>query len=158
MKTIFAVLCVAVVAFFLYRTEKRMHPAAISNPVFAEVRVTMDIKDKNIELIQFIKTMDEAECKLLSGRLAAGFNKVVTERGAGKMVRVKSQECKSELPSRYAKIFDNEPFFVPYISGAATEDGLRRELRVVPFGLAQEESDKVCDFLASKLEQGKCVR
>jgi len=158
MKKFIFLVCVVGVALMLYKTKLRMQPQAITQPVFAEVRLTMDIRDENIEVIHFIKTMNESECKLLSNRLVEGFKAGAASKDVGQVVRLKSQECKSELPSRYAKIFDNEPFFVPYISGAATEDGLRRELRVVPFGLTREESDKICDVLAKTLEQGKCVR
>ena len=65
------------------------------------------------------------------------------------------------LSPRYAKLFDNEPTFVTYLS-MARGDRRERETRLLYWGVSMEESDKVCDEVSKMQSRRKgavtCVR
>ncbi|MCL2076551.1 MAG: hypothetical protein FWH15_09000 [Betaproteobacteria bacterium] len=162
MKKIIVFLFVIGGAWFLFQqTEKQrqssLNPEVISSPVYVETRITQDIQGRSIEMAFFGKAVDERDCMQRSKNMLENLQK---SDSAGRWV-LKSSECKSELSPRYAKLFDNEPTFVTYIS-IARGNRYEREGRLIFWGVSVEESDMICD-LAPKLRsdfQGvmTCIR
>ena len=162
MKKLVLILAIMVVAFYLYQQKQQsaLDPEVIAKPTFAEIRMSLDARGRNFEQVFFAKTVDETDCKKYSKDVVDGLQKKQANDSAGQWV-LKSSECKPELAPRYAKLFDNEPTFVTYLS-MARGDRRERETRLIYWGVSTEESDKVCDGV-SKMQSGRkggvtCVR
>ena len=74
----------------------------------------------------------------------------------------KAPKCSKELPPRYARLFDNEPIPSAYLSanaGSARE----RDLRMVVYGLTDDEGMAICEVLRKELVKNfvgptSCIR
>jgi hypothetical protein len=141
-KNFIIIICIVGGAFFLRQSIQ--NPDVIDNPVYAENRMTIDFSNRSIESVIFIKTIDEAECKKYSKNIQDGFQKASPNLKLRWVA--KSSECKSELPPRYAKLFDNVPASVAYLS--VSGGGRQREIRMLTLGVSVEESDMVCDIFS----------
>jgi hypothetical protein len=134
--------------------------ATVANPVYAVNRFRTDFHDRTIDLVAYAKTIDQAECQHGSDVVV---EKVLNPEhpNGGPVWRLQSSECKPELDAHSAKLFDNKPINVPYLSatpGAATE----REVRVIFWGVTVQEGDRVCDELTRNSNNWKgtvtCIR
>ncbi|OYT88832.1 MAG: hypothetical protein CFE43_20385 [Burkholderiales bacterium PBB3] len=162
MKKLILLLAIIGAAFYFYQQKKQsaLDPEVIANPTFAEIRMTLDARGRTFEQVFFAKTVDDADCKKYSKNVIDDLQKKQANDSAGHWL-VKSSECKPELTPRYAKLFDNEPTFVTYLS-MARSDRRERETRLLYWGVSVEESDKVCDGV-SKMQNGRkgavtCIR
>ncbi|OYT88824.1 MAG: hypothetical protein CFE43_20500 [Burkholderiales bacterium PBB3] len=122
--------------------------------------MTLDARGRTFEQVFFAKTVDDADCKKYSKNVIDDLQKKQAHDSAGQWV-VKLSECKPDLAPRYAKLFDNEPTFVTYLSMARGERR-ERETRLLYWGVSVDESDRVCDSV-SKLQNGRkgavtCIR
>jgi hypothetical protein len=149
-------------AFYYYQQKQRsaLDPEVIAHPTFAEIRMTLNARGRTFEQVLFAKTVDDADCKKYSKNVIDDLQKKQSNDSAGQWL-VKLSECKPELAPRYAKLFDDEPTFVTYIS-MARGDRREREMRLLYWGVSVEESDRVCDSV-SKMQNGRkgavtCVR
>ncbi|BCB26144.1 hypothetical protein SKTS_10300 [Sulfurimicrobium lacus] len=154
MKILFVIVVLGVLGFFGLRHQPE--PTDVANPVFVEIRVTLDAYGRQIEAAVFGKTLDEADCqqraRIIKNNLAANCEYCVS----------KSVECKTALAPRNAKFFDDTPSSVTYLSlnhSRSTE----RDVRVIFWGLTGAEGDAVCDQMKltfEKIHSGpmKCVR
>lgn len=159
MKKIVFALAIIAGGFGWLRVLQQRNPEVIANPVYAEVRVTADAPRGPIEMVIFSKTVDQEECQrkihVLGGALPP---EILDNCPTCKVVK---SECKPELAPRYARLFDDEPSFVTYVSfarGGWTE----REFRMIFWGVTAAESAQLCDALrprAQKMRTGavKCI-
>jgi hypothetical protein len=115
---------------------------AITNPVFAEVRFQTQIRDRTFHMVAIAKARDDADCKHMTEDLPDRLG--ANGRSAGTPVwSLESSECKTTLDARNAKLFENKPTFVNYVSatpGAAGE----REVRIIFWGVTAQEGELVC--------------
>jgi hypothetical protein len=102
----------------------------------------MVAQGRNFEQVFFAKTVNDADCKKYSTALVEDMQKAQASVTAIQWA-LKSSECKSELPPRHARLFDNAQSFVTYIS-LARGSRLERETRVIYWGVSPEESDRIC--------------
>jgi hypothetical protein len=154
MKKLFVLVAVGVLGFFGYRHLQGS--AEIVNPVFVEIRVTMDVGGREIEAALFGKTADDADCQDRAKRVRDNL------QANCKYCVSKSVECKSDLAPRYAKFFDDVPSSVTYLSVKRSNRG-ERDIRLIFWGLTGAEGDAVCDQMIpifAKIHTGpmKCVR
>jgi hypothetical protein len=154
MKRLFVIAVLGGLGFYAY--QHLLGPAEIVNPVFAEIRVIMDVGGREIEAVVFGKAVDDADCRQRGERvknnLEANCNYCVS----------KSIECKAELALRYARFFDDEPSSATYLSVNRSSRG-ERDVRLILWGLTGAEGDAVCDQMKqifAKIHGGpmKCVR
>ncbi|MCL2021118.1 MAG: hypothetical protein FWG81_03215 [Betaproteobacteria bacterium] len=153
MKEVIVIIGIIVGAWFLFQKTQmeKLNPEVITDPVYAEVRMTMDVERRNVEVVLFLQTANEMECKESSRVLLERLKKYKRSGKSGAELWVfKSSECKSELSPRYAKLFDNEPTFLTYLS-LSRGNRLEREGRIIFWGLSVEESNIICD-LSPKLQ------
>ena len=161
MKIIVFVVAIGAAIFFYVRHQQSvLNPAVITNPVYAEVHMTLDARNRSFEQVLFVQTVNQADCRKFSdATLKQLFDR---ETSTGDMHwKVKSSECKAELSARYAQLFDNEPTFVTYLA-MARGNPKEREMRLIYWGVSAAESDKVCDGVSQMQSQRKgavtCIR
>jgi hypothetical protein len=161
-KKLIILLCIVGAAIYLFQRQRQssLDPEVISHPTYAEIHMNLDARSRTFEQVMFAKTVDEADCKKYSKEVVESLQKAQASDPAGQWI-VKSSECKSELAPRHAKLFDNEPTFVTYLS-MARGDRREREARLIYWGVSSEESDRVCDGV-SKMQSGRkgtvtCIR
>lgn len=162
MKKIILVLFVIGIGFGIYhhRRQNTLNPEVIANPTFAEIRMSLDARGRSFEQVLFAKTANPADCKRYSQFIVDGLQKKQANDASPPWV-LKSMDCKPELESRHARLFDNQPSFVTYLSmarGHRTE----RETRLIYWGVSPQEADRVCDMVA-KIQSGRmggvtCIR
>ncbi len=143
-----AVLAVVAKGVGLYRgTDDSQNPAVIKNPVYLEVRLTMENYRRSIEGVALVETVNDADCQKISkNALKAMGLETDRERDGEPRLSLKSAECKAELSLRNAQLFDNEPNVVSYVR-AERGNRLEREMRWIFWGVSVEESDKICEMV-----------
>lgn len=146
MKGLVAICIVAGAGYYFYNKYVGGPPRVIENPVYAEMRMTVQAGNREIEAAIFVRTSSDSDC---SGRGAVSW----TEAFEGcPSCQVKPVQCKAELPARYARLFDDVPIPSTYLSaqaGIASE----RDGRVVVFGLTDAEGIAFCEMLKGKLAE-----
>jgi hypothetical protein len=149
----------AITAYFRYQ-QSALNPAVITNPVYAEVHMTIDAGNRTFEQVLFAQTVNRDDCKRFTDATLKHLYEHETSP-ADVHWTIKSAECKAELSNKYLQFFDNEPTYVTYLS-VARGDPKEREIRIIYWGVSVAESDKVCNGVAQmqgKLKGAvKCIR
>ncbi|MDQ8021423.1 MAG: hypothetical protein REI94_06260 [Moraxellaceae bacterium] len=146
MKKILLLIVIAVAAKFGWEAHKKKeNPVVIENPVYGETRVKLGVAGREIEGVMFVKNANDAECRSTIGKFDGIIDKSSCEKVNCKIV---SSECKPELTARNARLFDNEPTHVSYVSLARTRPELR-EMRFIVWGVSVAESDDLCKRIIS---------
>ena len=135
-------------------------PEAIANPVYAEAHVQFDVEGRSSEGVMYIQTTDQTDCQKQS-RMAERSIKEGQASICPTSCKLQQIECKNELAPRYAKLFDNKPASVTYVSYARGNRS-ERELRLIYWGVTVDESDRLCSVVPD-LQKGRkglvtCVR
>lgn len=163
-KVIIFILILATAKFLFewrqHSVDASLNPEVIAHPVYAEVHMSLGARDRSFEQVWLAKTVDQMDCKKYSQEtLRHLFEGQASDNGEN--WQVQSSECKAELAPRYAKLFDNEPTFLTYLS-MARGDRHEREVRLIYWGLSLEESDRVCDGVSKLQSSSKgavtCIR
>lgn len=129
--------------------DRTQAPEAMSGPVYADVRIKAEMPAGAFEFVMFAHAADQADCQVGIAILRDSLTPEIMKK-CPKCAIVKS-ECTPHLVPRYAKLFDNEPGSVSYISvGRGIE--AERELRIIFWGLTAEQSDKFCTDLVPQLQ------
>ena len=131
-------------------------PPVATDPYYLEVRATNDIGGREIELALFARALNERDCD--RGRNAGWSN--ITK--ACPTCKAQPASCSKELTPRYARLFDDVSIPSVYLSGTAASER-ERDLRVVVYGLTDEEGMSVCEMLRKELRKNyvgptHCVR
>jgi hypothetical protein len=162
MKKLIIFIFIVGAALYLFQRHQQslLNPEVISHPTYAEIHMNLDARNRTFEQVLFAETVDEADCKKYSKEVVENMQKAQASDSAGRWI-VSSSECKTELAPRHARLFDNKPTFVTYLS-MARGDRREREARLIYWGVSSEESDRVCDGV-SKLQSGRkgtvtCIR
>jgi len=128
-------------------------PSAISNPVYAVMRFRTEFHDRSIDMVTLAKTFDQEDCLHGSENVVDSMLRYQHPEG-GPAWHLVSSECKSVLDARSAKLFDNIPTYVNYVSaapGAASE----REVRLIFWGITADEGDLMCGEIPRWRERWK---
>lgn len=159
MKFLILILLALAGGSYLYTKERQqeaLHPSVIKNPIYAEMRFSLEVGGRVFEMLLLAKTTGEAECRSASSRLS-----LIKDQFEANRWKIKSTECMANLPPRYAAMFEGTPTHVTYLSitrGAPEE----REIRVINWGITVEQSDKLCDALMAGVQRLKgtasCIR
>jgi hypothetical protein len=153
MKKPLILLIVLGAAGYLYRQQP--DPEIVSDPVYAEFRIGIDVDNRTFDQVILVKTGDSAECRKLLGRADIIYGSEADE--AGHHWKMRSSECKAEIGARYAALFDDLPTHVTYLS-VGRGGWYEREARMVTWGVTVEESDMLCDVLAKFLTETRKIR
>ncbi len=146
-KIIVLILIVGAGAYLWQERLKALNPDVITNPVYAAVRITTDFPGNRgqVEGVLLIQAVDQADCK----KQLRSVDNILEEQGkkGGSTWTKKAFECKTELTSREARLFNNEPTFVTYLSAGRGQPS-EREHRLIYWGLTVEQSNKICEATA----------
>ncbi len=123
-------------------------PPVITDPWYAEIRASNPIPgtDRDIEVALFARTKSEAEC--MRG----------TQREWGNILKdcptckTETPKCTRELSPRYARLFEDVQIPSAYLSATAAAPR-ERDLRLVIYGLTDEEGVAVCELMRKELEK-----
>ena len=132
----------------------------IANPVYAEARVKMSVMGREIEGVMLGKTVDQADCQKNIETIKRQME--IQSPHICPTCRVETTtQCKTELLPRYARLFDNEPTSVSYIS-LGQGDPSEREYRLIYWGVTVEESGRLCSAVP-QIQRGRkgvvtCIR
>ena len=126
----------------LMREALGRDPAVIPNPVYAVIRLRSQFRDRTIDAVALAKTFDQADCQRDSEDAVDRMTRHQDREGV-LVWQLVSSECKSDLDSRNAKLFDNKPTFANYVS-ASPGDASEREFRLIFWGVTAAEGDLMC--------------
>lgn len=142
-----------------HQAEDPLNPEIISNPVYAEVKVGLDIGGRSYDQVILVKAVDQADCGKAQQELERVYG--VDAVQAHQNWTVKSSDCTADLEARYLKLFDDRPTYVTYLS-LGRGDRKERESRVITWGVSVDESNTLCDGVAKNQKHRKgavqCIR
>ena len=123
-------------------------PPVIENPWYAEIRTSSPIPgtSREIEMALFVRTKSERECSLGSQR---EWGNLMEDCPTCSSVAPK---CARELSPRYARLFEDAPIPSAYLSATAAAPR-ERDMRLVIYGLTDDEGVRVCELLRTQLEK-----
>jgi len=127
-----------------HRPRENTAPVAVSNPVYAETRMTVDASGTLIEGVMLGETMDDADCQKQLKIIESEMNEMGSR--VCPTCKIQTSVCKSELLPRYAKLFDNEPTHLTYLSLAKGSPD-EREYRLIYWGLTVQQSEQLCKIV-----------
>jgi hypothetical protein len=115
-------------------------PKVIENPVYGEMRATIDAQGREIEMAVFARMSDENDCQTRAQILWSDALKDCPT------CRLQSVKCQAALPPRYARLFKDEPIPSTYLSATAGRSD-ERDGRIVVYGLTDSEGAAICDVM-----------
>ncbi len=147
MKSFLTAVALSIASFFLYKhygQGENSAPLVIEEPAYAQMRASVDIQGREIEMAVFVRSAGMAECDAKTRDTWAD----VLE--SCPTCKLHEPECRERLAPRYARLFDDVPIPSAYLSakaGNATE----RDGRIVVYGLTDEEGVIVCGMLRKEI-------
>jgi hypothetical protein len=156
MKTLIVLLVLGALGYFAWQRYVGGPPMVIENPVYGEVRATANIEGREIEMAMFARMSSDIDCHARAR---------ISWEGALKgcpSCKLQEPVCKTELPARYAKLFDDAPIPSTYLSLTAGVAG-ERDGRLVVYGLTDQEGEIICEQMRSMVQKNyrgevHCVR
>jgi hypothetical protein len=114
------------------------NPAQISDPVYVEGRVTMEIPGREIETVFVGEMVSRDDCRERSRRMLEKLFEDCPK------CTVRRLHCRDELERRYLRLFNNKTTYTTYVS---MDRGNRweRNGRIVVWGLTDRESRQMCE-------------
>ena len=145
MKTLFTLIVIAVVGWYAWhKFAGDGPPPVIENPVYGEMRATANIQGREIEMAIFARMTDDRDCQLRSQLVWSEALKDCAN------CTVQSVKCQAQLPSRYARLFKDEPIPSTYLSASAGRAD-ERDGRIVVYGLTDKEGAAVCEVVRESM-------
>jgi hypothetical protein len=146
MKTLLVILVIGALGYFAWQKYIGGPPQVIENPVYAEVRGTLNAEGREIEMVLFGRTTGDIDCQT-RGEIS------VREALTGcPMCQMQAANCKAELPPRYARLFDDVSIPSTYLSMTAGVAG-ERDVRLVVYGVTDKEGEMLCEQLRTMVLQ-----
>lgn len=140
-------------------SDDRSNPETISNPIYAQMKIALEVNGRTFDQVILVAVADQAECAKMQGMAQNVYGPNAPK--SGQNWTIKSSECTTEIEPRYAKVFENRPTYVTYLS-IGRGDRKEREMRIVTWGVSVEESNALCDGMARTLASRKgtvaCIR
>jgi hypothetical protein len=144
MKKLLFVIVIVGVGYFVYQRElDKTNPQVIDHPVYAEFRVDSKQGEREINIALFGKMSSEEDCRMRAEKV---WNKVVKGCAACTM---SVQECRSELPPRYKRLFEDVSIPSTYLS-FMRGNRFERDGRMVVYGLTSQEGVQVCEYMKTQ--------
>ena len=109
------------------------------------MRVNVENADRTLEMVVLVQTVNGAECERSSPKALKMLGMEI-EKANSPEVKLKSVACKAELSPSHARLLENEPGLLTYVS-AARGDRSERETRWIMWGMSAEESEMVCGLV-----------
>lgn len=148
MKTLLIVVVVLAAGYYWYGHMKgggaANKPPVATDPWYMEVRATNDVGGREIEMALFARALDERDCNTGKNSDWSSIQKSCPT------CRAQEPKCSRELSPRYARLFDDQPIPSTYLSGTASTER-ERDIRVVVYGLTDEEGKAVCEAMRTEL-------
>jgi hypothetical protein len=140
LKTLFTLLVIAAIGWFAWNKYVGGPPRTFEKPVYGEMRATMNVQGREIEMAVFARMADESDCKL---RALTSWSEALRNCPTCTLTPAK---CQAQLPARYARLFNDEPIPSTYLSATAGKAD-ERDGRVVVYGLTDQEGTAVCEVI-----------
>jgi hypothetical protein len=147
MKTLLVIVIVGLGAWFAWkRVAGPSTPLVIENPVYAEIRATANVANRDLEMVLFVRSSSDFDCRTRS--------RVSWEGALQGCPTCKLQEpkCQDKLPPRYARLFDDVPIPSAYLSATAGTGG-ERDGRLVVYGLTDAEGAMMCEAMRKQIAE-----
>lgn len=128
------------------QTSRGAAPDVIESPVYAEFRMDMSVPGRELNLALFGKMVDVEDCQK---RATLVWDKVIKEC---RTCQITVSDCRSDLESRYTRLFDDTQIHSTYISfdrGSRFE----RDGRMVIYGVTSDEGDKLCNQIKAEFQK-----
>ena len=122
------------------------NPVEISNPVYMESRVTLDVPDtsREVEVIFLGEMVSQEDCEKRSENYLANLLE------SCQVCNIKLTECKLEIHSRNKKLFSNRKAHTTYLS-LTKGNRFERNGRLVVWGLNDEEAKMLCSEIKNNI-------
>ena len=140
MKTLLVLIVLGIAGYYGYQhfaTDDEDAPDVIETPVYADVRLDMQIAGRDLQFALFGRMASQEDCEKRSNTI---WGKVI--EGCQECVQ-RTATCNAKLEPRYDRLFANTAIHSTYLSftrGSPQE----RDGRMVIFGLTADEGDAVC--------------
>lgn len=118
----------------------------ITDPVFAEIRVVKQIQGREIEMAMFGKMADAVDCRERAQRVWE------TVLAACEGCSMTVNDCRTELPQRYSRLFDNIPISSTYVAFTRGERS-ERDGRMVIWGVTADEGQVICESARTEFKK-----
>lgn len=146
LKTLFTLAVLAAVGWFAWNKYVGGPSRIFENPVYGEMRATMNVQGREIEMVVFARMADESDCKL---RALLSWSNALK---ACPTCTLTPAKCQAQLPARYARLFNDEPIPSTYLSASAGKAD-ERDGRMVVFGLTDREGEAIREQMRSVILQ-----
>ena len=112
---------------------------------YVEGRLSLSANGRDIDMIAFIRLRAWDDCEETSREMMDAVT------GDCPVCTFEVKSCTNRLPARYARLFEDKPVRVPYLSYEAA-DATERDIRFIAWGLNRQEADYVCTRMVESLE------
>jgi hypothetical protein len=144
-KTVLVLAIIGIAAWFAWKKyEEGGGPAVITDPVYAEIRASVTVQNREIEMALFVRSSSELDCRTRARVSWAGALR------SCETCTLAEPKCQKELPPRYARLFDDVPIPSTYLSATGGVRG-ERDGRLVVYGLTDKEGEYLCEMIRSKI-------
>ncbi|HEY9035210.1 MAG TPA: hypothetical protein VIM96_00695 [Pseudomonadales bacterium] len=146
MRNVIVLLMVLAAAWWVVMGPGSSNPDVIEDPVYLEHRVDFRVGSDIINMVLFVKAVDDEDC---NERARRSWEKSLS--GCENCI-LRTYECKDAIPGFYWKTFEHLPLDITYLS-AERGNRYERSGRIVFWGLNQADSDRVCDFMTKNVKK-----
>jgi len=146
LKTLFTLIVIAAIGWFVWNKYVGGPPQSFENPVYGEMRATVNVQGREIEMAVFARMADDSDCRMRAQR---SWSKALNGCPTCTLTPAK---CQAQLPARYARLFNDEPIPSTYLSATAGKAD-ERDGRVVVFGLTDQEGAALCEQMRTVILQ-----
>lgn len=147
MKNLFVLVVIVAVGWFAWQKfSGGGAPLVIKNPIFGEMRASVTMQNREIEMAMFVRMENEFVCQSRAREVAQD---VLKDCPTCSLQPVK---CQASLPPRYSRLFNDAPIASPYLS-LTSGDVTERDGRLVVYGLTDHEGVTLCEQLRSKIKE-----
>lgn len=122
-----------------------MASTEVTDPTYAEIRYSHD--PTKIEMVCFIETRNEADCKKASLEFTDGFME-----GPHEGWQETRNSCTKTLNDLYERVFNDEQIHATYIK-LDRSGGWDYDARLILYGLPSSSAQQACEKVAKQLEK-----
>jgi hypothetical protein len=150
LRTLLIIVALLVAGYFWYQRGENdpaaNKPPVVTDPYYLEVRASNVIGGREIDFALFARALNERDC---ANGTNAGWASITKSCPT---CTAQAPKCSKELPSRYARLFDDKPIPSAYLSGTAANEH-ERDIRVVVYGLTDQEGELICESMRKELSK-----
>ncbi len=113
---------------------------------YVEGRLHVSAGGRDVDMIAFIRLRAWDDCEEASSKMMDAVTGDCPE------CTFEVKDCRNELSSRYARLFEKKPARLPYLSYDAA-DATERDIRLITWGLNQQEASLACAMMVESLQE-----